>query len=46
MVLSYLGQEDVKLLDWNLAGQKAAGLPVAVSDDERPGFEYMPEVNS
>ena len=46
LVLSYLGQKDVKLLDGSLADWKAAGLPDEVSENRKPGLEYKPEVKS
>jgi len=46
LVLSYLGQKDVKLLDGSLAEWKAAGLPEEVSENKKPGAEYKPEVRS
>ena len=44
LVLSYLGQKDVKLLDGSLADWQAAGLPVESSESQKPGAEYRPEV--
>ena len=44
LVLSYLGQKDVKLLDGSLADWKAAGLPEEVSENRRAGVEYKPEI--
>lgn len=46
LVLSYLGQKDVKLLDGTLADWKAAGLPEEVSESKKPGVEYKPEVRT
>jgi thiosulfate/3-mercaptopyruvate sulfurtransferase len=46
LVLSYLGQKDVKLLDGSLADWKAAGLPEEVSESIKPGREYKPEIKS
>jgi len=46
LVLSYLGQKDVKLLDGSLADWQAAGLPVESSENRKPGGEYKPEVKS
>ncbi|MDD1759808.1 MAG: hypothetical protein LUQ44_04310 [Methanothrix sp.] len=46
LVLSYLGQKDVKLLDGSLADWKAAGLPEEASENRKPGLEYKPEVKS
>ena len=37
LVLSYLGQKDVKLLDGSLADWKAAGLPEEVLENKKPG---------
>jgi thiosulfate/3-mercaptopyruvate sulfurtransferase len=44
LVLRYLGQKDVKLLDGSLADWQAAGLPVEASENNRPGVEYKPEI--
>jgi thiosulfate/3-mercaptopyruvate sulfurtransferase len=44
LVLSYLGQNDVKLLDGNLADWQTAGLPVESSENKKLGSEYKPEV--
>jgi thiosulfate/3-mercaptopyruvate sulfurtransferase len=44
LVLSYLGQKDVKLLDGSLADWKAAGLPWESSENKKPATEYKPEV--
>ncbi len=44
LVLSYLGQKDVLLLDGSLADWKAAGLPEEVSENKKPGVEYKPAV--
>ena len=46
LVLSHLGQKDVKLLDGSLADWKAAGLPEEVSESKKPGVEYKPEVRT
>ena len=37
LVLRYLGQKDVKLLDGSLADWKAAGLPEEASENKKPG---------
>ena len=44
LVLRYLGQKDVLLLDGSLADWKAAGLPEQVSENIKPGVEYKPLV--
>ncbi len=44
LVLSYLGQEDVMLLDGSLADWIAAGLPYETLENIKPGVEYKPEV--
>jgi thiosulfate/3-mercaptopyruvate sulfurtransferase len=44
LVLRYLGQNDVKLLDGSLADWKAAGLPEETSENILPGKEYKPLV--
>ena len=44
LVLSYLGQKDVKLLDGNLADWQRASLPVESSENKKPVSEYKPEV--
>ncbi len=44
LVLSYLGQKDVKLLDGSLADWKAAGLPVEASENKKPDVEYKYEI--
>jgi thiosulfate/3-mercaptopyruvate sulfurtransferase len=44
LVLSFLGQKEVKLLDGSLADWKAAGLPEEVSENKKPGVDYKPEV--
>ena len=44
LVLSYLGQKDVKLLDGSLADWKAAGLPEEVLENKRAGVEYNPQI--
>jgi len=46
LMLRYLGQKDVKLLDGSLADWKAAGLPEEASENRKPGVEYKPEVKS
>jgi len=46
LVLSYLGQKDVKLLDGSLADWIAAGLPDETLENIKPGVEYEPEVRS
>jgi thiosulfate/3-mercaptopyruvate sulfurtransferase len=46
LVLSYLGQKEVKLLDGNLADWKATGLPVEAQENKKPGVDYKPEVKS
>ena len=46
LVLSYLGQKDVKLLDGSLADWKAAGLPEEVLENKRAGVEYKPQVKT
>lgn len=46
LVLRYLGQEEVKLLDGSLADWQAAGLPVESSENKKPGAHYIPEVQS
>ena len=40
LVLRYLGQKDVLLLDGSLADWKAAGLPEGTSENILPGTEY------
>jgi thiosulfate/3-mercaptopyruvate sulfurtransferase len=42
LVLRYLGQKNVKLLDGSLADWKAAGLPEEASTNILPGKEYKP----
>lgn len=42
LVLRYLGQKDVRLLDGSLADWKAAGLPEETSDNLLPAKEYKP----
>ncbi len=44
LVLRYLGQKDVKLLDGSLTEWKAAGLPEEASANILPGKEYKPLV--
>ncbi len=44
LVLRYLGQKDLLLLDGSLADWKAAGLPEQVSGNIKPGVEYKPLV--
>ncbi|HPS91000.1 MAG TPA: rhodanese-like domain-containing protein [Methanothrix sp.] len=44
LVLRYLGQKDVRLLDGNLADWKAAGLPEEASDNILPAKEYKPSL--
>ena len=44
LVLRYLGQKDVRLLDGSLADWKAAGLPEEASENIMPGTEYKPLV--
>ena len=46
LVLRYLGQDDVKLLDGSLAEWKAAGLPEEVAENNRTAAEYKPQVRS
>jgi thiosulfate/3-mercaptopyruvate sulfurtransferase len=46
LVLSYLGQKDVKLLDGGVADWKAAGLPEETSENIKAGKEYKPVVKS
>ena len=46
LVLHYLGQKDLLLLDGSLADWKAAGLPEEVSESKKPGVEYKPEVRT
>jgi thiosulfate/3-mercaptopyruvate sulfurtransferase len=46
LVISYLGQKDVRLLDGSLADWQAAGLPVESSENRRPATEYKPEAKS
>ncbi|HQN31290.1 MAG TPA: rhodanese-like domain-containing protein, partial [Methanothrix soehngenii] len=46
LVLRYLGQNEVKLLDGSLAEWKAAGLPEEVVENNRTGAEYKPQVRS
>ena len=45
LVLSYLGQKNVRLLDGNLADWKAAGLPEEASENKKASVEYKPAVN-
>ena len=44
LVLRYLGQKDVRLLDGSLGDWKAAGLPEETSENVLPGKEYGPMV--
>jgi thiosulfate/3-mercaptopyruvate sulfurtransferase len=44
LVLSYLGQKEVRLLDGSLPDWKAAGLPEEAGENIRPGVEYRPEI--
>ena len=46
LVLRYLGQNEVKLLDGSLAEWKAAGLPEEVAENNRTAAEYKPQVRS
>lgn len=46
LVLRYLGQTEVRLLDGNLEDWKAAGLPEEASGNKRAAVEYKPQVNS
>ena len=46
LVLRYLGQKDVRLLDGGLGDWKAAGLPVETMVNRKPGVEYRPLVRS
>lgn len=46
LVLRYLGQENVKLLDGSFAEWKAAGLPEEASANILPGREYEPLLNA
>lgn len=46
LVLRYLGQKEVKLLDGSLADWQAAGLPVESSENKKPRTHYIPEVQS
>jgi thiosulfate/3-mercaptopyruvate sulfurtransferase len=46
LVLRYLGQNSVKLLDGNLADWKAAGLPEDVGESNKAAVEYKPEIKS
>jgi len=46
LVLRYLGQREVQLLDGSLADWQAAGLPVESSENKKPGADYIPEVQS
>ncbi len=46
LVLRYLGQDDVKLLDGSLADWKAAGLPEEVGENNKVAVEYTPQVRS
>ena len=44
LVLRYLGQNDVKLLDGSLADWKAAGLPEDVQEKNKTAVVYSPQV--
>jgi thiosulfate/3-mercaptopyruvate sulfurtransferase len=44
LVLRYLGQNDVKLIDGSLADWRDAGLPEEVTENRKPGTEYKPNV--
>jgi thiosulfate/3-mercaptopyruvate sulfurtransferase len=46
LVLSYLGQKDVKVLDGSVADWKAAGLPEETSENKKAVKEYKPIVKS
>jgi thiosulfate/3-mercaptopyruvate sulfurtransferase len=46
LVLSYLGQKDVRLLDGSVADWKAAGLPEEASENREAVKEYKPIVKS
>ena len=46
LVLRYLGQDDVKLLDGSLEEWKAAGLPVEGQETVIPAAEYNPSVRT
>ena len=46
LVLSYLGQKDVKLLDGGVADWKAAGLPEDALENRKAVKEYKPVVKS
>lgn len=46
LILRYLGQKDLKLLDGSLADWKAAGLPEEASENRNPGVEYKPGVKA
>jgi thiosulfate/3-mercaptopyruvate sulfurtransferase len=46
LVLSYLGQKDVKLLDGGVADWKAAGLPEETSENKKVVKEYKPIIKS
>jgi thiosulfate/3-mercaptopyruvate sulfurtransferase len=46
LVLRYLGQKDVRLLDGSLADWKAAGLPEEAFEKVLPGTEYNPSLRS
>ncbi len=46
LVLRYLGQDDVKLLDGSLADWKAAGLPEEIGENNKVAVEYTPQVRS
>jgi thiosulfate/3-mercaptopyruvate sulfurtransferase len=46
LVLSYLGQKEVKVLDGSVADWKAAGLPEETSENKKAVKEYKPIVKS
>jgi thiosulfate/3-mercaptopyruvate sulfurtransferase len=46
LVLSYLGQEEAKILDGSLADWRAAGLPEDVLENNKTALEYNPQVRS
>lgn len=43
-VMSYLGHEDVKVLDGSLAEWEASGLPIESSDNKKPATDYTPKL--
>jgi thiosulfate/3-mercaptopyruvate sulfurtransferase len=45
-VLSYLGQNEIALIDGSLADWKAAGLPIESSENKRGVVVYEPDINS